>query len=54
MMNKNEYERWKQEQALNRYKERQKLKDLIKKYKPKKRTSIDTVSGGLPSLGKRR
>jgi hypothetical protein len=48
------YDEWKQAEALKRFKERREIKKLLQKYRPKKRISIEAVSGGLPSLGKKR
>jgi hypothetical protein len=49
-----DYEAWKQQEELRKFRQRRKLRAILKKYKPKKRKSVQTISGGLPSLGKRR
>ena len=54
MIDQQKYEAWKQEEELRRFRKRRQIKTLLQKYKPKKRTSMHTISGGLPSLGKRR
>ena len=48
------YEEWKRAEEFRRHKERGRLKRMLKKGEPRKRVSVATVSGGLPSLGRRR
>jgi hypothetical protein len=49
----NDYEKWKTEQQFQRYRKRREVKELLRKHRGKRR-SVRAVSGGLPSLGKRR
>jgi hypothetical protein len=46
------YEEWKRKEALKRYRERFKLRAILKGLKRKRARSVRTISGGLPSLGK--